>query len=84
MKLWQVVSLVPIRCDIRSLRGKFHPFFLPHDVKNQAVNMAFIKITLYIFNSPDNQVSATILGSRVCFYSRPCKMLISPLCAGDA
>lgn len=46
--------------------------------------MAFIKITLYIFNSLDNQISATVLGSKVCFYSRPCKTLIPPLCTEDA
>lgn len=72
------------RCDIQGLRGKFYPFFLLHDVKQQAVNMAFIKITLYIFNSLDNQISATVLGSKVCFYSRPCKTLIPPLCTEDA
>lgn len=72
------------RCDIQGLRGKFYPFFLLHDVKQQAVNMAFIKITLYTFNSLDNQISATVSESKVCFYSRPCKTLISPSCTGGA
>lgn len=72
------------RRDIQGLREKFYPFFLLHDVKQQAVNVAFIKITLYTFKSLDNQISATVLGSKVCFYSRPCKTLISPSSTGGA
>jgi len=62
--------------------GKLDAFFLLRDVEQQAVNMAFIKITLYTFNSLDHQISATASGSKVRFYSRPCKTLISPSCTG--
>lgn len=53
------------RCDSQGLRERFYSFFLLHDVKQQAVNMAFIKMTLYIFNSLDNQISATVLESDI-------------------